>query len=310
MPSRSATATRRETTAEIAGMRLTHPDKILYPEAKLTKRDVARYLDAVAERMLAHLAGRPVSLMRCPDGQGAACFFQRHAGMGLSEAIGRFDLKGARGGTKEYLSITDKTGLLAAAQLGVLEFHIWGVHTDDVTRPDRLVFDLDPDPTVGFAAVARAALEVRDALDALGLKSFALLTGGKGVHVVVPLARRQDWPTVKCFARALAERFVAEAPDRYVATMRKEKRKGRIFIDYFRNDLTASAIAPYSPRARAGASVAWPVSWAELAKANAADSITIKTAHQRLAKPDPWPDYAKMRQYLSAAALKALEVRK
>jgi bifunctional non-homologous end joining protein LigD len=284
-----------------------HANKVLYPQQGLTKRDLARYLEAAADRMLPHLADRPLSLLRCPEGRTRQCFFQRHAGAGMPDAIHRVDIPDKDGKPQEYLTIADASGLITAAQLGVLEFHIWGVHIDEVERPDRIVFDLDPDPSVAFPAVREAALDLRAALDAIGLASFALLTGGKGVHVVAPIARRHTWPTVKRFAQALAERFAAQLPERYVATMRKARRKGRIFIDYFRNDRTASAIAPYSPRARESAPVAWPVTWEELAKAPAADTVSLVTAMRRLAEPDPWAGYHKTQQHLTAATLNALD---
>jgi bifunctional non-homologous end joining protein LigD len=295
-----------ETATEIAGVRLTHPDKLLYPAQHVSKRDVARYLAAAAERMLPHLANRPLSLVRCPDGAAGKCFFQRHAGAGLTEALHRVPIRDSRGETQDYLAIADVRGLLTAAQLGVLEFHIWGAHADNVERPDRLVFDLDPDPAIDFAAVIDAAQQVRSALDALGLASFALLSGGKGIHVVVPLVRGRNWPDVKRFSKGLAERFAAAAPERYVATMRKARRTGRIFIDHFRNDRSASAIAPYSPRARDGAAVAWPVGWDELPDIASAAEVSIATAMDRLAAPDPWPDYAATRQRLTNAALRAV----
>jgi bifunctional non-homologous end joining protein LigD len=309
MPLRAAAANTDDETS-IGGVRLTHANKVLYPQQGLTKRDLARYLEAAAGRMLEHLADRPLSLLRCPEGCTRQCFFQRHASAGMPDAIHRVDIPdkdgpGTDGKSQEYLTIADASGLITAAQLGVLEFHIWGVHIDKVERPDRIVFDLDPDPSVAFPAVRDAALELRAALDAIGLASFALLTGGKGVHVVAPIARRHTWPTVKQFAQALAERFAAQLPERYVATMRKARRKGRIFIDYFRNDRTASAIAPYSPRAREGAPVAWPVTWEELAKAPAADTVSLVTAMLRLDEPDPWNGYHKTQQYLTAAALNA-----
>jgi bifunctional non-homologous end joining protein LigD len=315
MPLRTAAANAGDETGDetsIGGVRLTHANKVLYPQQGLTKRDLARYLEAAASRMLPHLADRPLSLLRCPEGHTRQCFFQRHAGAGMPDAIHRVDIPdkdgpGEDGKSREYLTIADALGLITAAQLGVLEFHIWGVHIDEVERPDRIVFDLDPDPSVAFPTVRDAALDLRAALDAVGLASFALLTGGKGVHVVVPIVRRHTWPTVKRFAQALAERFAAQLPERYVATMRKARRKGRIFIDYFRNDRTASAIAPYSPRAREGAPVAWPVTWEELAKSPAADTVTLTTAMRRLAEPDPWDSYHKTRQHLTAAALNALD---
>ena len=296
-------------TATIAGVRLTHPDKVLYPEQGITKRDLATYLDAAAERMLPYCANRLISLVRCPEGSGKSCFFQRHAGSGLPDALKRMDVPKKDGrGSEEYLYVSGKAGLVAAAQMGVLELHIWGSRIDDVERPDRIVFDLDPDPSVGFAAVKSAAEGMRAALDALGLASFPLLTGGKGVHVVVPIQRRHEWPAIKGFARALAERFAENEPERYVATASKAKRKGRIYIDYLRNDRSATAIAPYSPRARARAPVAWPVTWEALKKAEAANVVSIEDARRRLDEPDPWAGYAALRQGLTKAALEALGV--
>jgi bifunctional non-homologous end joining protein LigD len=293
---------------DIDGVRLTHPDKVLYPTQGLTKRDIASYLAAASDRMLPHLADRPLSLMRYPNGLGHPGFFQRHPLPGMPTNIHPLPLTEADGDTVTYLSIGDRAGLLAAAQFDVLEFHIWGVRIDDVDRPDRIVFDLDPDPALDFALVREAADHLRAALEALELASFALLTGGKGVHVVVPIIRRHPWPVVKQLAKALAERFAHEAPERYVANMRKTRRKGKIFIDIFRNDRTASAIAPYSLRARDAASVAWPVTWAELAKAASADMVTLSAALRRLAAPDPWKDYRTTKQRLSAAALRALNI--
>lgn len=295
-------------TTDLKGVRLTHPDKVLYPAQGLTKRDVASYLAKVADRMLPHLANRPLSLMRYPDGLGHSGFFQRHPGPGMPKAIHPVPIKDSDGTTTTYLSISDRPGLLSAAQFDVLEFHIWGVHADDVDRPDRIVFDLDPDPTVDFARVREAAEHMRAALEALRLTSFALLTGGKGIHIVVPIVRQHPWPVIKQFAKALSERFVQDAPEHYVATMRKARRTGRIFIDHFRNEHTASAIAPYSPRARDNASIAWPVTWEKLAKAEAADVVTVKTALRHLAEPDSWHDYHTTRQSLTTATLRALHV--
>jgi bifunctional non-homologous end joining protein LigD len=308
MPVRSA-MTNGEDEARVGGIRLTHPDKLLYPAEKLTKRDVALYLQAASERMLAHLANRPVSLLRCPEGQAAQCFFQRHAGPGFPAAIKRLPMKDKRGKDIEYLSIADGAGLLSAVQTDVLEFHIWGAHVDDLQHPDRIVFDLDPDPSVTFRQVREAAEQLRAALDAMGLASFVMLSGGKGVHVVVPIQRQHSWEVVKEFSGALAGRFAEQAPELYIATMSKAKRAGKIFIDYFRNDWTASAICPYSPRAREGATVAWPVTWNELAKIASADAVKLGDATRRLAEPDPWKDYAKTKQSLTAAALCALGVK-
>ncbi len=297
-----------ENEFRVEGVRITHPDKVLYPAEKLTKRDVAEYLLAASERMLPHLANRPVSLLRYPDGVGKPGFFQRHAGPGFPKAIRRLPAEGRGNKKVEYLSIPDLRGLLGAAQVDVLEFHIWGVHADDMQHPDRIVFDLDPDPAVAFETVRDGASDLRAALEALELTSFAMLTGGKGVHVVVPIVRRHTWPTVKQFAKALAERFAEQLPDRYVATMRKAKRKGRIFIDHFRNEPTASAVVPYSPRAREGAPVAWPVTWDALAKTESANVVSLKGAGERLKERDPWEGYARVRQGLATGALRALAV--
>jgi bifunctional non-homologous end joining protein LigD len=299
----SATAT----AVEIAGVRLTHPDKELYPDAHVAKRDLARYAEAIAPRMLPHIARRLLSLVRCPEGQGEPCFFQRHSLPGNLPAIHRFKADGKKA-TDAYLYIEDLQGLIALAQMGVLEIHIWGSRIDDIDRPDRMVFDLDPADDVAFADVKAAALRLRDLLAAMHLESLPMLTGGKGIHVVVPLQPRHGWDVVKGFAGALALRMAADQPDRFVATMSKAKRHGRIFIDYFRNDKAASAIAPYSTRARAGAPLAWPLSWRSLPRIEAANEVTLANHQRRRAGPDPWAGYAKIRQTLQPSVLRALDI--
>lgn len=295
--------------ATIAGVHLTNPDRILFPEQGTTKRDLADYLHAASQLMLPHLSGRLVSLVRCPEGRKKQCFFQRHGGAGLPAAIKRRKITEKDGDEAEYVHIPDETGLISAAQMGVLEYHIWGSRLRPLEKPDRLVFDLDPDPTVDFEAVKDAAFQMRDALYALGLKSLPLLTGGKGVHVVVPLKPAHEWPVIKAFARALAEHFATGAPDRFVATMSKAKRTGRIFIDHFRNERGATAICPYSPRARENAPVAWPVTWDTLPACDSAATMTIANAADHLSQPDPWADYEDKRNTLKATALKALNVK-
>lgn len=292
---------------EIAGIRLTHPDKPLYPEEQLAKRDLARYYETVAERMLPHVARRPISIVRCPDGRGQPCFFQRHPIPGSPDAIHRSKLRGKKAGP-DYIYVEDVAGLVALAQMGVLEIHVWGSHVDDVDRPDRMVFDLDPADDVPFAQVKAAALHLREILEAVRLTSFPLLTGGKGIHVVVPLRARHGWEVIKAFSGTLAQRMAAEQPDRYVATMTKAKRKGRIFIDFFRNDKSATAIAPYSPRARAGAPLAWPFGWKALPRVESAQVVTLAGFRRRLAAADPWTAYAKTDQILEPSALKALGI--
>ncbi|MBI2254848.1 MAG: DNA ligase D [Proteobacteria bacterium] len=292
---------------KIAGITLSHPDKILFPKQGVSKFDLATYLEAVSSRMLPYLKGRLLSLVRCPEGRAKQCFFQRHAGAGLSEHFHRLKVKEKDGGWDEYLYLENAAGLVAAAQMSTLEFHVWGSTIKDIEKPERIVFDLDPDEDLDFAAVRGAAKRVRELLGALGLKSYPLMTGGKGVHVVAPIRPQHDWPVVKAFAGELAARMAADAPADFVATMSKAKRRGRIFIDHFRNERGATAIAPYSPRAREGAPVAWPVSWAALGRLDSAAAVTFANYRAFLKKPDPWEGYDR-HQGLKASALRALKI--
>jgi bifunctional non-homologous end joining protein LigD len=277
----------------IEGVRVTHPDKVLYPGRNITKRDLIAHYVKVADRMLPHIANRPVSLVRCPDGEGGECFFQKHASKGFPSEFRAVPIRESAG-KRDYLYIEDLQGLVAAVQMGALELHLWGVHAGDIERPDRMVFDLDPDEDVPFAAVTKAAKELRARLKALKLESFAMATGGKGVHVVLPLARGHSWDQHRDFAEAIARLMAEEEPDRFVASMSKAKRKGRIFIDYLRNTRGATAIAPYSSRARNGAPFAVPVSWQSLAQLRNANPFQIGSAP----RGDPWKGYAKLKQRL------------
>ena len=260
----------------------------------------------MADLLLPHLTGRLVSLLRCPDGAEAACFFQRHPASGGPAAFGRVPVAEADGGRAEYLRIDDLDGVLAAVQIGALELHIWGSRAEAIERPDRLVFDLDPDEGLRFAAVRDAAFAVKALLEELELASFAMLTGGKGIHVVAPLAPDWDWPVVEAFAKGVARRLVNAAPDRYTANLRKLAREGRIFVDWLRNQRGSTAIAPWSTRAKPNATVAIPLSWDELRRTRRADAVTIKTARRRLAA-DPWPGYFELRQTLSQRAAEMLD---
>jgi bifunctional non-homologous end joining protein LigD len=251
------------TIRTIGGIEITHADRAIFPQDGVTKGDLAAYYHAVAPLMLPFAAGRPVSLLRCPDGLAGSCFFQKH-GDGFGTHVDSVPIVEKDGGTGDYLAIGDAEGLLACVQMGTVEFHGWGARSDAVEQPDRLVFDLDPDEGLDFAAVARAAREVRKRLSTLGLESFAMLTGGKGIHVIAPLTPGHDWAAHAAFAKHIAGEMAQAAPDRFVATMSKAKRKGRIFIDWLRNQRGNSAVLPYSVRARAGAPVAAPVAWDEL----------------------------------------------
>jgi bifunctional non-homologous end joining protein LigD len=226
-------------------------------------------------------------------------------GFGKAWHSAEFSAKG--GDRKSFIYFDKPEALLAAVQMGVLEFHIWGAQRTAPEKPDRMVFDLDPDPSVAFHAVKAAAFRMRDVLDALGLQSLPLLSGGKGIHVVVPLVPSHEWPIVKDFAATLAARLVADAPDQFTATMSKAKRKGKIFIDHFRNESGATAIAPFSPRARPDAAVAWPVSWAELEKIETANAMSLPAAKAAIEKGvNFWAGYDKMYRTLSVAAMKAI----
>jgi bifunctional non-homologous end joining protein LigD len=292
----------------IGTLRLTSPGKLLWPDAGITKLDLANYFKEFAGRLLPFVKDRPLSLVRCPEGYQGECFFQKHHNPSTPKDIETVSIKEKDGGRADYLVIRNAAGVLAAAQIGALELHVWGSRTDSLEKPERIVFDLDPDEGLSFSEVKKAAVELRDVLDSLGLKSWPLLTGGKGVHVIVPIARTQEWPEVKAFASGLARKVAASSPDRYIAEASKAKRKGRIFIDWLRNERGATAIAPFSPRRRPGAPVATPVSWDELRRLDAAAPFTMHTIGARLARlrTDPWKGYSTAKQSLKAVMIEAV----
>ncbi|MGI4878891.1 MAG: DNA ligase D [Janthinobacterium lividum] len=250
---------------DLHGVRISSPERIVFPELGLTKGALADYYATLAGPMLEQLAGRPISLVRCPQGRGKACFFQKHDSGMFADTVHHVDIAESDGKTEPYLYVEDAAGLLACVQMGTIEFHGWGSRVADFERPDRLVIDLDPDEGLDFAVVRTAAVLVRDRLKAAGLDSAPMLTGGKGIHIVAPLLPRAEWPEVKAWARGFAEALEAEMPTAFVATMSKARRKGRIFVDWLRNQRGATAVLPYSVRAREGAGVAVPVTWAQLA---------------------------------------------
>jgi len=250
------------------GVTLTNPDRVIFPEAGITKAMLADYYEAVAPLIIAEIADRPLSLVRCPQGRGKQCFFQKHDSGMFSDAVKRVDLheitsEGAE--RQPYLYVEDIAGVLSTVQMGALELHIWGAKVPREDLPDRLVFDLDPDEGLGFPAVIEGALDLRARLKVRGLESWPMLSGGKGVHVIVPIAPEHAWDVVKPWTHRFALAAAAERPERYTATLAKKARGGKIFIDYLRNGRGATAIAPYSTRAREGAPVAAPIAWKELA---------------------------------------------
>ncbi len=271
----------------VGGVHISSAGRVVYPEAGLTKGDVARYYEKVAERMLTHAADHPLSLLRCPSGISEECFFQKHAGKGFPDAVKSLPIEEKDGDTEEYMYVTDPEGLIGLAQMGTLEFHIWGSARDRIERPDRMVFDLDPDEGLGFDAVVRAAREVREVLDTCGLESVPMVTGGKGIHVITPLRRVAGWDTVKYFARVLATMLASRDPDRYTATMSKAKRKGRVFVDWLRNERGATAIAPYSLRARKTAAIAVPIGWDALDSLKGPDGFHVDNIDNVLSDPCP-----------------------
>jgi bifunctional non-homologous end joining protein LigD len=271
----------------IAGVRLTHPERELWPG--IAKRDLAEYWRDAASWALPGIAQRPLAILRCPDGIGGAHFFQKHDRGTLPPEFHEGEADGA-----PYLALEGVEGLVAAAQASAIELHAWGASEAEPLRPDRLVFDLDPGEGIGMAELVRAALDVRERLGRVGLAAFCRTSGGKGLHVVAPLHPEADWTSVRDFCRAFAERMAAEAPDRYVAVVRKSERAGRILVDWLRNGLGATAVASYSPRARPGAGVATPLAWREVAPRLDPAALNLRSVPVRLRRleRDPWEGFA------------------
>ncbi|WP_199257761.1 non-homologous end-joining DNA ligase [Paracoccus binzhouensis] len=289
----------------IAGIPLSSGARVIFEKPRLTKADLARYYQAVAGPMLREMADRPLSLLRLPEGMAGERFFQKHPGKGFPEAVKTVEITESDGAAAPYAYVNDAAGIVGAVQMGSVEFHLWAARRDRLERPDRLVLDLDPDEGLDFAAVRRAALDLRDLLADLGLSSWPLLTGGKGIHLVVPLRRILGWDRLKRFARGVAVLAAERQPERFTASMAKAGRKGRIFIDWLRNERGATAIAPFSIRARPGAPVACPVTWQELERIPRASAFGLDAARERgwgdLEPPPP--------QSLTARIVEALEDR-
>ncbi|MFZ0071967.1 MAG: DNA ligase D [Xanthobacteraceae bacterium] len=280
-----------------AGIRLTHPERILWPDIGVTKQGLAEFYTEIADWILPHVAGRVLSLVRCPSGVAEKCFFAKHAWAGISDAVRRVDIGE---GEEPMLVLDDLAGLITLVQAGVIEIHPWGSTFGHLEQPDRLIFDLDPGEDVPWSAVIQAAREVRTRLNDLGLASFVKTSGGKGLHVVVPITPSVGWEEAKAFTKSIADAMAKQKPDRYLAYMTKKARRGRIFVDYLRNGRGATAVGPYSPRALPDASVSTPLDWAELSEGIRADHFKIDNLRQRLdvLRQDPWHDIGKLKQKL------------
>lgn len=286
-----------ESVAEKLGVRLTSPDRVVYPGQGITKSQLVAYYEDIADAMLPHIKDRPLSLVRCPQGRTKHCFFQKHDTGGFPEQLRSKTIIEKDGESQDYFCAEDLAGLVAGTQMNVLEWHIWGSHFDTIEQPDRLVFDIDPDEGLDFSAITSAACDIRDRLKERGLTSFPMVSGGKGIHVVVPLNPRAQWPEVKTFCKDFAQAMAEEAPDRFTANLSKAKRKGRLFIDYLRNERGSTAICPWSVRSREGAPVAVPIEWDEVRKLKSANQFSLAEAVER-AKSRPWPNYFRQRQTL------------
>jgi bifunctional non-homologous end joining protein LigD len=297
------------------GFPLTNLDKVLYPEDHVTKGALIAYLAVVADWALPHLARRPLTLVRCPEGirghapgRTKACFFQKHRAPGSPPAVEAVQIDDGDGGTAAYMQVHDMAGLVALAQLGTLEIHTWGCHTDQIEQPDLMVFDLDPDLGLAWNKVALGAFELRRRLHDAGLESFVKTTGGKGLHVVVPITRPIGWDDFKAFSQTMVETLERDEPALYTTNMAKARRKDKIFLDYLRNGRGATFIAPYSPRARPGAPVAVPLRWEELAHGVDPATFTIATVPKRLAilRDDPWKQLGHVKQSITARTWRAV----
>ncbi len=291
----------------IAGVSLTHPDRVLFPEQRLTKLALAQYYERVADWIIPHLEHRPLTLVRCPEGYRAECFYQKHATETMPDAIERVNIQEDK--TMSIYMVADSLpAIVGLVQMGVLELHTWGARQYRLDRPDRIIMDLDPDPTVPWKSVIEAAQLLRTLFNELGLACFLKTTGGKGLHVAVPIQRVHTWDEVKSFAKAIAEHLVTLIPERFVANMSKQKRKGKIYVDFLRNARGATAIAAYSTRAKPFAPVSVPLAWDELSIDLRSDHFNVANVPQRLAHlhRDPWHEYFVVKQKLTKKMKEAI----
>jgi DNA ligase D len=308
-PNSQPARTRLVSDADLAGIWVTNPTRRLFGKSGATKLDVAVYYAQIGDFMLPHLFERPVSLFRCPTGTPKDCFFQRHPFVGMPASVARVETTDSDGEGKTYIALTDVKGYLALAQFGVIEFHSWGSVRQRIETPDRITFDLDPGDDVPWRETVEAAVHVRGELEKLGLAPFVKTTGGKGLHVVVALARRQTWPEVRRFAEVFAVHMARRLPKLFTANMAKSSRRGRIFLDYLRNGRSATAVAAYSLRARPGVPASTPVTWEELVDIDDPADFNYATVPVRLTEvDDPWAELARSARPLTKEMERRLEV--
>lgn len=295
----------------LQGVRISNPERVIDSDSGLTKLDLVRYYEQIAPHMLPYLSHRPVYLLRCPDGVQGEHFFQKHSSRMAIPGIVTLD-PALDPGHAPLMAIESAHALVGAAQMGSIELHSCNATADKFDRPDCMVFDLDPDPALPWTSVAEGARLTKVVLDELGLRSFLKTSGGKGLHLVVPLARRQDWDEVAAFSQAVAQHLARMLPKLFSAKMGEKNRVGKIFVDYLRNRRQASTVVPYSARARPGLPVATPIDWEELQQITGAATWTVASLPERLAqnKDDPWRDYFTTRQTLTAAMKKKLGIAK
>ena len=296
---------------EVAGVRLSNPQRVLFPGHDITKADLAEYYVAVAKRMLPHIVDRPLTLVRCPQGQGKPCFYQKHWANAMPDGLGGVEIEDDNPKNDDagpHVFVRDVRGLVALVQNGVLEIHLWGARQDKVDAPDRIVFDLDPAPDVQWKTVLDTAHSAREILQSCGLESWLKTTGGKGLHVVVPIARRVSWDDVHDFSRLVVARMMDADPGQLVDVASKAARPGKIFVDYLRNARGATAVAPWSTRAREGAPVSVPIPWTRAAALPSGNALGIKeaAAEAKRSRTDPWAGMLTSKQSLTATVMKQL----
>ena len=302
MARRSGSAA-RSSDPTVAGVRITHPDKLMFPRLGLTKLDIAKYYESVGDRMLPHVKGRPLTLVFCPTGVGEGCTYLRHTKVWGPKAIRRVKIQ-EKTKVGEYMVVDTLEGLVSLAQMNVLEIHTWNSTFDRVEQPDRIVLDLDPGQRVTWPQVVAAAKQVRKLLTTAGLKAWLKTTGGRGLHIVVPLAPDRDWSECLEFSRAIADVMVEHDPSMYTTDFRKAGRESKILIDYLRNNRTNTSICAFSVRAREGAPVSMPIAWTDLTPSLKAERFTVTSlpAFLKRRRVDPWRDYARSKQRLRLPA--------